>query len=68
MNASQISGIGIDDGGVRALQGQDYGKKLSLSPYMISAFDGKRNLFKENAQKKEIRKKETTFYQAFINN
>lgn len=47
-DASEINGNGGDDSGIRALQGQDYGKKLSLSPYMISAFNGKRNLFKED--------------------
>lgn len=33
---SEISGNGINDAGTRALQAQDLGKKLSLSPYMVS--------------------------------
>jgi len=33
---SQYSGVGTSDSGTRALQGQDYGKKLALSPYMVT--------------------------------
>ncbi len=40
MNDSEsISGIGNDNGGSRALRGQDLGKKLALSPYMVTPFE-----------------------------
>jgi len=45
---SEISGNGISDAGTRALQAQDLGKKLSLSPYMITAMENGVNLFKDS--------------------
>ena len=55
---SEISGNGcfsfndkddnISDAGTRALQAQDLGKKLSLSPYMVTAMENGDNLFKDS--------------------
>jgi hypothetical protein len=38
-DADQLTGIGTDTQGTRALRGQDIGKKLALSPYMVTPED-----------------------------
>lgn len=38
-DADQLTGIGTDTQGTRALRGQDIGKKLALSPYMVTPDD-----------------------------
>lgn len=38
-DADTISGIGKDDGGTRALRGQDLGRKLAISPYLVTPKD-----------------------------